>query len=105
MKAHHIEYSMRVMPHDQNTGGFFVAKFIKHGEVLFADPSSEEQPKDQKNAKDVKEAKQEYFKFEECDKEGCDRIFEYYGIDEVKKYLTCRGSRSFCTFMTRERES
>lgn len=42
MKQHHIEYSMRIMPHDQNTGGFFVAKFIKTGEVRFSDASSQE---------------------------------------------------------------
>jgi len=29
----HIDYSMRVLPHDQNTGGFYIALFRKKGSV------------------------------------------------------------------------
>jgi multisite-specific tRNA:(cytosine-C5)-methyltransferase len=54
MKELHIEYSMRLMPHDQNTGGFFVAKFIKQGEVLFSDSTAEEAHKQTKEDKDSK---------------------------------------------------
>ena len=65
-----------------------MAKFIKKGDVQFGPSTAKEIPKTKQELKDVKkgdieELKKEYMKFEEIDKEGCDRIFEYYGMDEV----------------------
>lgn len=82
MEASNIHYSMRIMPHDQDTGGFFVAKFIKKGQVMFSFLEQlEAQWKSAKKPK--KDIVKEYMKFEELDPEGCNRIFEYYGLDDV----------------------
>ena len=96
MKAYNIDYSMRIMPHDQNSGGFYVAKFIKKGEVLFGpktekkqtahvNVSGEDKEEKEGKKKNTQDVKKEYMKFEDLDKEGCDRIFDYYGLDEVRK--------------------
>ena len=85
MEQNHIEYGMRIMPHDQDTGGFFVAKFIKKGEVRFSPQTAEITEKKTSEAQvEQVAAKKEYMKFGELDKEGCDGIIDYYGIDEVR---------------------
>ena len=42
MQAFGVERTMRLMPHDQNTGGFFVAVFLKKGEIRFEEVVNED---------------------------------------------------------------
>jgi len=46
-EVYKIHHSMRVMPHDQNSGGFFIAKFIKHKNVVFTNPSTQKKKPNQ----------------------------------------------------------
>ncbi|BFU18497.1 tRNA (cytosine-5-)-methyltransferase, putative [Entamoeba histolytica HM-1:IMSS-B] len=41
----HLEYTLRILPHQQNTGGFFTAVFIKKGETPAPPPKQKKEKK------------------------------------------------------------
>lgn len=57
MKEYGIEKSMRVMPHDNNTGGFFIAIFKKHKRTFFtkSNVSGKSEPTDEDEVKALKD--------------------------------------------------
>jgi len=102
-----IQHSMRVMPHDQNTGGFFVALFKKNSNVLFTNPpvskptpfkaKEMEEKAIEEGSKIVEEEivqekgtyqgdgiimnqKNNYISFADNQKEDWEKIVEYFGI-------------------------
>jgi hypothetical protein len=88
-----IHYSMRVMPHDQNTGGFFVAVFKKHKLAYFpgkspGDVTAEAQTSKQKENDGaycgdgfVKDQKNNYVSFTKKFPDEWASIKKYYGLE------------------------
>lgn len=102
-------YSMRVMPHDQNTGGFFVALFKKNSNVQFTGPNTnehkneeaepemieevldldqEEEMVEEKDANQVfhgegvtKDLKNNYISFTKSHPEDWEMLTKYYGFE------------------------
>ena len=90
--VHKIHYSMRVMPHDQNTGGFFIAVFKKHKLAYFpgkkGDVTAEAQTDFQKENIGaycgdgfVKDQKNNYVPFTQKFPEEWVSIKKYYGLE------------------------
>lgn len=104
-----IDKSMRIMPHDQNTGGFFIAVFNKTKEFTFPDihlsnkekKRIEDQEKAAQKKADLKLEKQkerearglpaklerqkvkEFLKMEGTMQKEVDKIVDYYGLSKV----------------------
>lgn len=82
-----IENTMRVMPHDQNTGGFYLAIIDKIAEVPFPQSISKNNIATEN---DMSNEIEEFVKIEETMKEELDNITEYYGLSPVIRLIIHR---------------
>jgi len=80
MKKNGVHHSMRVMPHDQDTGGFFICVIKKHGLVYFDEGNAQTTADEiQIPAQIPKIQSEEDQKIEEFKEEG-----ESFKVEEVK---------------------
>lgn len=64
-QAAHLEWAMRFLPHQQDTGGFFVCVLEKVAEIPRAEKEEEEEAKEEEAKEENKEEKEEEEKEEE----------------------------------------
>lgn len=54
-KERHLEYTMRVLPHDQNSGGFYVALFKKNMDFEWKYSATQKKKMEEKGEEEIEE--------------------------------------------------
>lgn len=82
MRRYNIENTMRILPHDQDTGGFFICKFVKKRHINISG-SNRSKYRERKPQIPVPEGDLEFVNFPKHQADIWQQIQCYYGLPDV----------------------